>query len=105
MYHYLCYRKHINTHTKITIMKLFNNIQAGDEIAFIDSNGFEVLALVHYADDKLFRVKNLEYCTFENSWRFPEYSFYLSGKKTNTNYNYGNATRVVNRWSQVEILK
>ena len=85
-------------------MKLFDNVQVEDEIEFIDFRGNKVLALVHYADDRLFRVKNLEYQSWNNSWRDAVYSFYLSGKPTNRNYNYGPATRLVNRWSQIQVV-
>ena len=79
-------------------MKTFENVQLGHEIEFLNSDNKLQTALVNYVDDRKFSVEVLKYNKLKKEFYSMELSFYLSGKKTNRYYNYGSATRIVNKW-------
>ena len=58
--------------------------------------GGQECALVDYVDSRKFRVSILRYCYGSKQWRTQVCSFYLSGEKTNRNYNFGNAIELIN---------
>lgn len=75
-------------------MKIFKDIQVGDEIEFINSDSKIERATVCYVDDKKFSVSVLrKKRNGNNAWYTSKLSWYLSGKKTNRHYTYGNALR------------
>ena len=85
-------------------MTTFKNIKIGDEVEFLNSSNQLETSLVNYIDDKKFSVDVLRYNKFKNEWYYTTLAFYLkSGKKTNRFYNYGDATRIVNKWSELTI--
>ena len=86
-------------------MKLFQGIQIGDEIEFIDSNDKIETALVTFVNNKKFSVEVQRYNKFKNYWYSRVLDWTLNGKKLNRYHNHGIATRVVNRWSKIETKK
>ena len=81
-------------------MKIFENVKVGYEIEFSNSKGKTQTAIVTYVDKKQFSVEILQYNEFKNSLYDLTLSWFLSGKKTSRFYNYGEATRIVHKWSQ-----
>jgi hypothetical protein len=79
-------------------MKTFENINVGDEIEFINSKNKKQLAIVNFVNEKKFTIL-VSYYSKQNGVNDLKLSFYKSGKKTSRFYNYGNATRVANKWS------
>lgn len=78
-------------------MKTFENVNIGDEVEFINSDNKKQLAIVNFVDSKKFMILVLSYSK-NNGYSEKNHSFYKSGKKTSRFYNYGNATRIVNKW-------
>lgn len=85
-------------------MKIFENINISDEIEFINSNYQKELGIVNFVNEKKFTVSVLSYSK-QNGFKELNLNFFKSGKKTNRFYNYGNATRIVNKWSDFIIKK
>jgi len=79
-------------------MKIFENVKKGYEVEFLNSDNKLETALVSYVDDKKFTIEVLRYSNFKKEYYSLKMSWFLSGKKTNRFYNYGNANRIVNRW-------
>ena len=80
-------------------MKLFENVKIGYEIEFLNSKGKTENAMVVDVDDKKFSIEVLNYCKFEKEYHASKLSWFLSGKKTNRFYTYGDAKRVVTKWN------
>ena len=78
-------------------MTIFKNVKIGNEIEFLNSDNKIETALVKSVSDKKFTIKVLRFSKAKNSFYELEMSFFLSGKKTNRYYNYGNAIRIVNK--------
>jgi len=78
-------------------MKTFENVQVGDEVEFLNSNGKLETALVSHVDNKRFSVKVLRYAEYSNKWHDKSMHWFISGKKTSRFYNYGCAKRIVNK--------
>jgi len=78
-------------------MTIFKNVKIGNEIEFLNSDNKIETALVKSVSDKKFTIKALRFSKAKNSFYELEMSFFLSGKKTNRYYNYGNAIRIVNK--------
>ena len=79
-------------------MTTFKNVKIGNEIEFLNSDNKTETALVKSVSDKKFTIKVLRFSKAKNSFYDLEMSFFLSGKKTNRHYNYGNAIKIVNKW-------
>lgn len=77
-------------------MKTFKDVQIGDEIEFINSDSKKELATVSYVDDRKFSVSVLRKSHEKGKWYTVIMSWYLSGKKTNRYYTYGEALRIIN---------
>ena len=78
-------------------MKIFENVKLGYEIEFINSENKIERGIVNSLDDKKFTVEVLKYSNYNKNWYTSKMNWYLSGKKTNRFYNYGNALRIVNK--------
>ena len=74
------------------------DVKKGYEIEFINEDNRVETALVNYVGDKKFSVKVFRRNEAEKKWCEKELTWFLSGKKTNRFYNWGNALRVVNKW-------
>ena len=79
-------------------MKIFENVKVGYEVEFLNTKGKVERALVNYVDDKKFSAEVLMYSKTNKECYSLNMNWFLSGKKTNRFYNYGNALRIVNKW-------
>ncbi len=79
-------------------MKKFENVKKGYEVQFVNSNGNIENALVNYVDNKKFSIEVLRYSEHKKEYYSLKMSWFLSGKKTNRFFNYGNAIKIVNKW-------
>ena len=79
-------------------MKIFENVKVGYEIEFLNSDNKTETALVKSVNNKKFTISSLRFSEHSNSYYDLEMSFFLSGKKTNRYYTYGNAIKIINKW-------
>jgi len=75
-------------------MKTFENIQIGNEVTFINSDNKQEIGVVTKLDNRKFTIRTAYVWKDHNgvnhiSDKF--FSFYKSGIKTHSHYNYGNA--------------
>ena len=80
-------------------MRAFENVKIGYEIEFINSENKMERGIVNGVDCKKFTVEVLRYSKQDKSYYPLELTWFLSGKKTNRFYNYGAATKIVNKWN------
>ncbi len=79
-------------------MKTFEDVKIGYEIEFINSENKIERGIVDDVDCKKFTVEVLRYSKQDKSYYPLKLAWFLSGKKTNKFYNYGEAIRIVNKW-------
>ncbi len=75
------------------------NVKKGYEIEFLNSEGKLQNALVTDVNNKMFTVEVVKYSEFKKEFYSSKFTWFLSGKKTSRFYNYGDAKRIVNKWS------
>jgi len=77
----------------------FKNVKKGYEIEFLNTEGKLQNALVTDVNNKTFTVEVVKYSELKKEFYSSNFSWFLSGKKTSRFYNYGEAKRIVNKWS------